>query len=320
MANDDRREPIFDLAEKYRFLRDSKISRDHCGHNASDNSFCKALGIPRTTLLASIEAGGLTADQQGLLAENCKFPLDWPEWNDPKALRTAKREDRRDTCEAFVAKYLADHPSGKEPRSDPPPAPAEPVPLKEDLNADTESMQTELASLSLWTGQSEPAPGEAKLGFNLNCPDVATDGLTTGVKRGVLTFRCGAGRTTELKDRTGYPGGIAYNGAKFTPLSVDKNQPSWLVTATGAAAIGPVGDAPQTFICIVNLAPDSCVSADFTACVRDIATAFVLPDGLNQSAAKQKIKKRLREMKLSGGEDGIATLAAAEIKFAARED
>ena len=92
------------------------------------------------------------------------------------------------------------------------------------------------------------------------------------------------------------------------------------MTATGAAAIGLIGDAPQDFIRIMNLTPGASVSADFIACVRDIATAFVLPDGQNQSAAKQKIKKRLRELKLSGGEEGIAKLAVAEIKFAARDD
>ena len=39
-----------------------------------------------------------------------------------------------------------------------------------------------------------------------------------------------------------------------------------------------------------------------------------------QSAAKQKIKKRLRELNLQGGGDGIAKLAVAGIKFAARDD
>jgi hypothetical protein len=231
------------------------------------------------------------------------------------------------SAEDFIDEYRALH-EGYEKANPPavraPPTkaaiPAATVLLKEDLNADAESMQTELASLSLWTGQSEPTPGEAKLGFNLNCPDMATDGLTTGVKRGVLTFRCGDGHTTEAKDRTGYPGGVAYNGAKFTPLSVSKNEPSWLVTATAGAAIGIVGDAPPDFIRILNLMPGASVGADFTAPVREIETTFVLPQGQDQSAAKRKIKKRLRELKLPGGEEGIAKLASAEIRFAARED
>ena len=110
--------------------------------------------------------------------------------------------------------------------------------------------------------------------------------------------------------------------AKFTPQSVDRNKPSWLVTATGSAAIGMVGDAPQDFIRILNLTPGANVSGDFTAWVRDISTTATLslPDGQNQSAAKQKIKKRLKQLNLEGGEEGIAKLAVAGIKFAARDD
>jgi hypothetical protein len=192
--------------------------------------------------------------------------------------------------------------------------------LEEDWPAQTERLQSELASLSLRLGQSEPLPGEAMLTFDLNCPEVVADACLTGVKQGFLTFRCGRGQTTEAKDRTGYPGGVEFNGAKFTPYSMDKKEPSWLVTASGAGAIGIVGDVTETFIRIMNLAPGGSVSADFTACVRDISRTFVLPDGQNQSAAKQKIKKRLRDMKLPGGEDGIAKVAAAEIKFAAWDE
>ena len=142
------------------------------------------------------------------------------------------------------------------------------------------------------------------------------------MKRGVLTFHCGDGHTTESKERTGYPGGVAYNGAKFTPLSVSKKDPSWLVTAMGGAAIGLVGDAPQDFIRIMNLAPGTSVCADFTApAFREIETTFVMTEeSQDQSAAKRKIKKRLRDLSLPGGEEGIAKLAVAEIKFAARED
>jgi hypothetical protein len=316
MASEDRREPIFELAEKFQFLKENAIARALCGHAATENSFCEKLGIPRNTIRASLEKGGLTAEHQRILGERCKFSFEWPEWNDLKADRNAKGDARRDTCEAFKAGYLEHH-SKEEPKSSPPPE--TPVRLKEDLWAETLSGETEFASLSLRTGQSEPVPGEAMLGFDLNCPMVFAEGVTTGVKQGILTFRLGYAHTTDAKDRTGYPGGIDFNDAKFTPLSVDRNEPSWLVTATGAAAIGLIGDAPQTFIRIMNLTPGASVSAEFMACVRDIATAFVLPDWQNQSAAKQKIKKRLRELNLPG-EEGIAKLAVAEIKFAARDE
>ena len=142
MEPEDRREPIFELEQKYKFLKESKISRGYCGHDASDNSFCEELGIPRTTLLGSVNAGGLTSAQQHALADKCKFSLGWPEWNDPKADRATKREARRDTCEAFKARYLEHH-SKEVPKNSPPPAIL--VRLKEDLWAETLKAETELA-------------------------------------------------------------------------------------------------------------------------------------------------------------------------------
>ena len=317
MEPGDRREPIFELAEKFQFLKESQIARDCCGHANSQNSLCKKLGIHRNTIRASLEKGGLTAEHQRILAKKCGFSMDWSEWNDRKADRNGKGEARSDTCEAFKAKYREHH-SKEKPKRIPPSA--EPALLKEDLSAETERYQSPLASLALRFGQSEPLPGEATLKFDLNCPEVAADVFSTGVRQGILTFRCGRAQTTEAKDRTGYPNGVDFNGAKFTPLSMDKKEPSWLVTASGAGAIGIVGDVAETFIRIMNLTPGGSVSADFTACVRDIATTFVLPEGKNQSVVKQKIKKRLREMRLSGGEDGIVKLALAEIKLAAWDD
>jgi hypothetical protein len=313
---DDRREFIFELAEKYKFLRESKIAQRLCGHNGSVNSFCKKLGIPRRTLLDSAEAGRLTSKHQGVLATKCKFSLNWVEWNDPHADSNAKL-NRRDTCKAFIAKYHAEHPAEEQPKSSP--RPAKTAPLNEDLLAKTERYQCQLASLSLRFGQTEQLPGEAMLTFDLNCPKVAVEGFLTGVRQGILTFHCGAGFTTEVKDRTGYDSGVEFNGAKFTIQDMDKRDPSWLVTASGDSAIGIIGDAAQTFIRIMNLAPGESVSADFTVYVRDIATTFVLPEGQNQSVAKQRVRKRLRDMRLTGREDGYAMAALAEIKFATWE-
>ena len=86
------------------------------------------------------------------------------------------------------------------------------------------------------------------------------------------------------------PGGIEFNGAKFTPLSVNKNEPSWLVTATGAAAIGLIGNVPQDFIRIRNLTPGASVTADFDACIRDIETTIASRRG----RTKARRSKRLR--------------------------
>ena len=110
--------------------------------------------------------------------------------------------------------------------------------LMEDPWADLVRKQTDLASLLLRTGQSAPVPGEIALGFDLNCPEFRRDDFATGVKRGVLTFLCGMGKTTETKARTGYPSGVEYNGVRFTLLSVDDREPSWRVETSGEKAIG----------------------------------------------------------------------------------
>ena len=61
------------------------------------------------------------------------------------------------------------------------------------------------------------------------------------------------------------------------------------------------------------------MKAEFSACVKDIATNFVLPEE-GQSAAKLKIKKRLKELALPGGDLGTARLASTEIKLVKRFD
>ena len=302
------REPIFELAKKFQFLQENAVSRRKCGHDDNASSFCKMLAIPRNTILGSLEKDPLSAEHQQILARKCGFSPDWPEWKDLHAVRNDKGDGRRDTYEAFKKKYL-EHQGKEEPKCSPPPA--SPVLLKEDWSAETERVQTQLASLALRFGQSRPMPGEAMLKFDLNCPEIGAEDFSTGVQARLfdIPLRTRPDHGSEGSDRLS--SGVEFNGAKFTPYSMDKKEPSWLVTASSAGAIGIVGDVTETFIRIMNLTPGGSVSADFTACVRDIATTFALSDGQNQSVAKQKIKKRLREMKLSGGEDGIAKLAAA---------
>ena len=105
----------------------------------------------------SLGKGGLTSEHQRILADKCKFSLSWPEWNDPKADRDAKNEERRDACVAFKAKYLEHH-SKEEPASSPPLA--IPVLLKEDLWAETLSGETGFASFRC--APANPIPCRAK--------------------------------------------------------------------------------------------------------------------------------------------------------------
>jgi hypothetical protein len=70
------------------------------------NQFAAKTATFLETLMSSVKARGLTVEHQQMLARKCDFSLNWLEWNDPEADRNAKREARRDTCEAFKARYL----------------------------------------------------------------------------------------------------------------------------------------------------------------------------------------------------------------------
>jgi len=109
MAPKNRREPIFELAKKFQFLQEHAVSRRQCGHDDNESSFCNKLGIPRNTIRGSLQKDRLSAAHQRVLADKCDFSLNWPEWNDSTADRSAKGDARGDTCEAFKARYLKHH-------------------------------------------------------------------------------------------------------------------------------------------------------------------------------------------------------------------
>ncbi len=306
-----RRDPIHEL--------DKKISgmMDLMGFGSNFQGFCDAANVSREGLKACLHddgTRGLSGEYQKALAAFVGFLLSWPEWIETDAARPRNGE-RRDTAKAFLDRCYKEKPPEPELKEG-----AEPVPLKEDMFADPAKIDTPLASLSLRTGQSQNVAGAVSLGFDLNCPEDNAYGQITGVKRAFLIFGCGHARTTDVKERTGYPAGEIFNNAKFTPHSVDVNKPSWRVESAGDTVIGLVGDVPATFIRVFNLMPGASVCAELKAYVKDVAATFAVPtEGKAQSAAKTKIKKRLRELKISGGETGEVALASAEIKFCACE-
>lgn len=109
MAPPNRREPIFELAEKFQFLQENAVSRRQCGHDDNQSSFCEKLDIHRNTIRGALEKGRLSASHQLILARKCGFSLEWPEWKDLDADRASKPGNRRDACEAFKSRYLDHH-------------------------------------------------------------------------------------------------------------------------------------------------------------------------------------------------------------------
>jgi len=190
-----------------------------------------------------------------------------------------------------------------------------PVVLVEDISAPSNKYQTELASVQHRFAQMEPVPGEVTLTFDLNCPPVLAEDERTGVKRGILIFRCGDARTTKAEERTGYPNGFEIDGVRISVWSVDQNVPSWIIESIEGNNIGLIAKAPDKFIRIMNMDTEYVISVEFCAYAKDIVSTFDLSQSEDISAAKRKIKKRLGQLMLSEGEQGTALLAKAEMRF-----
>jgi hypothetical protein len=196
------------------------------------------------------------------------------------------------------------------------------IPLQWDASADTRSAETRYASLTLRTGNSppDPVPGQIYLGFDLHCPLDETDKVMTGLKRCFLMLDCGGGHVGPLSTRTGNGGGVEFDGARFSTYGTSITEPVWEIVAIGPGVIGKVESVPATFICIDHLKPRSSVKARIRAAVKEIQTTFVVPEGAAQSAAKRRIKERLVQLGIDGGEDGEVDLAMNEIIVKARSN
>lgn len=319
------------LAEKVDYLRSNWLPRRIIGHRDSYNAFCASIKVPNNTLKGCLDSGGMGLDLQAEFAAACGFEASWREWLDPTAAPpeddTTPPEKRRDSAASFAQRYerenrarAAARATAKRPtagQAATPTALAVPVPLVEDTSTRPNSMVTELASVALHLRDSNPEPGEVGLKFSLNCSENSGDGGVTSVKFGYLEFDCGTGRTCEARGRTGFPDGIVIDGARLAIGSVLTDQPSWAVAATTEKAIGLVASAPVDFIIVRNLSPGRIVSVSFKACVRDIEATFVIPSNAEPSEAKKKIKKRLRSLDITDGEDGYALLASTMMRFVA---
>lgn len=190
-----------------------------------------------------------------------------------------------------------------------------PVVLVEDISASSNKYQTELASVQPRFAQMEPVPGEVTLTFDLNCPPVLAEDERTGVKRGILVFRCGDARTTKAEERTGYPNGLEIDGVRISVWSVDQNVPSWMIESTEGNTIGLIARAPEKFIRIMTMKSGYVIAVEFCAYAKDIVSTFDLSRTEDISAAKRKIKKRLAELTLPEGEQNSSLLAKAEMRF-----
>ena len=305
MLDRDKQDPP-DAQAKVHFLRTDPCPRRVLGHRSSFSNLIARLGNelePRETYRDQVQGGKLQPGFQRLLATRLEFALDWPEWV-------------TGTADDFAERYREHHKitevqSGLSPLA----------PLRADWDYECKKLETPLGSLSLYTGQSAEqhmsVPGEFTATFDLHCPLYLGDGVKAQVLRGILAFDLGKGRTGTVKDRCN---DLEVNNATLTVFSVDLNRPSWTVCARNGSGIGMVETVPHDFLKIFNLRPGNVISATFDVAVKNIETSFALPDAENKNAAKQKLKKRLLQLGLHGGEQGTALVAQADMRVVAKKD
>jgi hypothetical protein len=193
--------------------------------------------------------------------------------------------------------------------------------VEDDQYLDTKRIKTDFAMLTLFAPANAPetGPGEIHVSFTLNCPKLVDSGFQTGVVTCWLDFDLSTGRTTAAKNRKGFPGTTAeYNNARLTPHDLDFHKPSWLVDAVQGYPIGFVVDVPADFLKVSNLPPDTIIKATLRVYVGQLGISFVLPDGTAETAAKQKLKQRLKLLQILGDTDGKAVIATSAIKIKAK--
>jgi hypothetical protein len=331
----ERREPIHELDKKINFLIESPLAQKICGHRRSVNSFCEKTGIARSTLreaIGGIKPNMLSSTAQRKLADKCRFAPEWEEWVDPKANQKTPNEKRKDTAADFEQRYLRENDS---------PAPSRPakprrtdVRLKVDRPYAAQAFDQHLGCVDLHA--SQPGAGDPwPIGVDLICWPAPVEGVVIAVKRGRLYIDCNKAHTTDLKDRVGYPSGADYSREACKIIirpGGTSQRPSWEVFADP----GPIGllALPHDFCLIFDAAAGDIITASFNVYIKDLdlveshepdcngdvvpqeeSISFMRPDFKKLGNAKQKILKRLAELKLPGGDSGWAQLCRVALQF-----
>lgn len=199
------------------------------------------------------------------------------------------------------------------------------VAVRHDWTQD-KNVSTEFASLALRTGNM-PAnlpPGEVWLGFDLNCPEVKNDFVTTSLKFARMQFDCGEkSRTVALAARTGVEiDGATFDGVCFKVRSADPRCPSWDAATTGPRGIGLVKSVPGDFIKIEAIKPGSVVNCSVLAPAKDvnIESTFAVPGETpkERSQAKRQIILLLATMNFVSHDKPLTEFASCAITFVAK--
>jgi hypothetical protein len=94
---------VYQLREK--ILKLIEWAKNNGSELNSMRAIERATGIDRTTLISNMESYRMSQANQKLLAKAYGFEVEWPEWRDPNE---TKRSGRRDTADAFFARFIAE--------------------------------------------------------------------------------------------------------------------------------------------------------------------------------------------------------------------
>jgi hypothetical protein len=186
-----------------------------------------------------------------------------------------------------------------------------------------------LASVELQA--SQPGPGEPlPVSAELVCWEAPVEGVVIAVKRGRLSFDCGEARA-DLKSHASEADHSRETRKIILRRSGSSQQPVWEVIADG-----PIGvlSLPHDFCLVHDLAAGDVLTASFRVYIKDLdlveppetdgdeearpqdeSFSFMRPDFRKLGRAKQRILKRLAEMKLPEGPDGWVELCSDKLKF-----
>lgn len=320
------REPIYELEKKIRFL----LKRLH----KSVNSLHQKDRVSRSALRDVMEKhlDEMSRPVQTQLAKACHFGVDWEEWNDPHSNQKTPREKRRDTAERFEQRYLHENPSRARGQPAAPRRTGERLKVTRPYAA--QAFDPHLASIELQASQS--GPGEPwPVSVDLIFQPAPVECFMIAVKCGRLVIDCGQARTTDLKDRVGYPDGADHSREACKIIlwpGGNSQRPEWCVVADP----GPIGllSLPYDFCPIHDLSAGDIIAASFSAYIKDLdlveppephdgeeapprqdSISFMSPGFKNLGRAKQMILKRLAETKLPEGPPGWVQLCSDALQF-----
>jgi hypothetical protein len=101
---------VFELREK--ILRLIEWARNNDSPLNSTRAIERVIRLNHATLFSNMEKYRMSPANQLALAKAYGFSVEWSEWRDPNEIRHDVRSDRRDTAEAFIAKFVAEKSNG----------------------------------------------------------------------------------------------------------------------------------------------------------------------------------------------------------------